>query len=142
MRLSKNRLYNFIHYSTLLLIIHGSAYFIVKTFFKIQTEYGLRPNDWQSFWQGGHVLLSPLSVFTLGLLWISHILKNFKANSDKRVSGILLTTLFIIMILTGYILQISYDEKIKVFFLYAHLIISALFTIIYTIHILSRFIKK
>lgn len=134
----KNKLYTFTHWVTYLTILHGVVYFIFKYFMKIESEYGLRPHPYQSLTQGLHILLSPLLIFAFGLLFKDHILRMYQNAVYKRKTGITLTLTMLIMIFSGYAVQVIYAESPKLVSAYIHIGISALFTFAYLIHHLLK----
>lgn len=130
--------YKFIHFTSYLTIVHGLIYWIVKEFMAIDTEYGLRPHIMQTYAQAMHILLSPLLVISFGLLWRDHILKLFKAKNKKLFSGSILTVSLMILIGSGYLIQVVYAVKLKTFFVWMHLILSALYILAYLKHHIFR----
>lgn len=129
-----NKQYVFIHFTSYLTIIHGVIYWIVKDFMGVESEYGLRPHWFQTYAQAIHILLSPLLVISFGMLWKDHILKFFKAKTKKLISGVTLTVSMIIIILSGYLIQVLYEPSLKSIAVWAHLILSALYLMAYVRH--------
>mgnify|MGYP000305835929 CR=1 FL=1 len=136
--MKKNKTYLFTHYVTYLTFIHGIGYWIYKYFLKVETEYGIRPHPLQEVWQASHVLLSPLLVFAFGLLFKGHIWKMYKNAHHKRKTGITLTLSMVIMILSGYLVQVIYQVEAKQITAYVHIAISVLFIFAYLIHHLFK----
>jgi len=132
--MNNNKLYTFSHIITYLTVIHGSIYGIYKYFLKVETEYGLRPHALQGIWQGAHIFLSPLLIFIFGMLFKDHIIKMYTSAKRKRKSGIGLVALMVIMILSGYLIQIVYAQEPKVLIAYIHIAISVFFSFIYLVH--------
>lgn len=126
--------YKFVHLASYLTIFHGVVYYVVKYFLKTETEYGIRPNDYQSIIQGAHIVLSPFLIFALGILWKSHILKFFKKKTRKLYSGTILTLSLILISFSGYLIQVIYRPTEKEISIYIHLIFSGLYIGSYIFH--------
>lgn len=127
-------LYRFVHLTSYLTIGHGILYYVIKNFMTNETQYGIRPNEYQGLIQSVHIILSPILIFALGLLWKNHILKFFRKKSIKLYSGIILTTTLITISFSGYLIQIIYNIKGKEIATYIHLIFSALYIGSYLYH--------
>lgn len=130
----KNKIYNFVHLTSYLTIIHGCLYAIIKYNLQIESEYGFRPHQYQALIQAIHIVLSPLLIFSFGLLWQDHIFPKLKKFKQKKVTGLSLVILIILMSLTGYLLQISYEEYTRQIFITLHLATSLLWTFFYVFH--------
>lgn len=131
--MTKN-LYKFIHFTSYLTIAHGVLYWVIKEFLQIQSDYGPRPHPYQTYVQAIHILLSPLLIISLGLLWQNHIVVFFKKRSKKFISGTLVTAFLIIISLSGYLVQVVYDEPGKKYVTWIHLIFSGLYLFAYLSH--------
>jgi uncharacterized membrane protein len=126
--------YKFIHFTSYLTIVHGILYWVIKEFFQVQSDYGLRPHFFQTYIQAAHILLSPLLVVSFGLLWQQHIVHFFKKKSRKLITGSLVTISLIIIILSGYLIQVIYDQPGKSIMSWVHLIFSGLYLFAYLGH--------
>jgi hypothetical protein len=129
-----NALYTLSHWSNYLLIASGVIYGVLKYTMQVESEYGLRPHEWQGFTQGLHIVISPLMVFSLGSLWWQHILKMKENSKMKRRSGLSMLYLSIPMILTGYFIQVFYQPTLKEVFIWGHVLLSIVWTLLYVIH--------
>lgn len=136
--MSKNLSYKFTHWASYLTITHGVIYFVLKYFMQVESEYGLRPHPYQSLIQGIHIVLSPLLIFAFGLLFKDHIVRMYKNAIYKRKTGITLTLTMIIMILSGYLVQVIYQQNPKMVIAYIHIAVSGVFTLAYLIHHLFK----
>lgn len=105
---------------------------------KIETEYGIRPHAYQSLIQAVHIVLSPLLIFVFGHLFKDHIIRMYKNAIYKRKTGVTLTLTMVVMIVSGYLVQVIYQAGPKMMSAYIHIGISAVFTIAYLIHHLLR----
>jgi len=131
--MTKNQ-YRFVHFTSYLTIFHGILYWLVKEFFQVETDYGLRPHSSQTYIQAAHILLSPLLVISFGLLWQNHIILYFSKKTKKLKTGITLTLSLVILILSGYLIQVIYNDLGKVVVTWVHLILSLLYLLSYLIH--------
>lgn len=126
--------YKYTHLAAYATILHGAVYGIYKYFFTIQTDYGVRPHPSQEVWQTVHILLSPLLIFAFGLLWQNHIVRMYENAIIKRKSGISLVVLMIVMIFSGYLVQVVYQKELQEYSAYLHIGVSIIFTLAYVIH--------
>ncbi len=97
--------------SNLLVSIIGLVYFIYKYFFKNETEFGLRPHEYTSTFLHLHIITVPILLICFGYLLSKHIIpKLTKGNSQRKLSGISLLVLFFLMTLSGYLLQMAFEN--------------------------------
>jgi uncharacterized membrane protein len=134
----KNKLYSFVHLTSYLTILHGFLYALIKYFLKVETEYGVRAHEYQSLTQAIHIVLSPLLIFSFGLLFKDHIYPKLVRFREKKLSGTALVVIFILMSFSGYLVQVVYQESPREFFIWIHIITSALWTLFYLIHHKSK----
>ncbi|MAZ49455.1 MAG: hypothetical protein CME65_12920 [Halobacteriovoraceae bacterium] len=126
--------YRFTHIAAYLTILHGVIYGIYKYFFQLETEYGIRPHPSQEIWQSVHILLSPLLIFAFGLLWQNHIVRMYENAIIKRKTGITLVIFMLLMIFSGYLVQVVYAVDLQKYSAYLHIAVSAVFVLAYLIH--------
>lgn len=126
--------YKFTHLAAYCTLLHGCIYGVYKYFFQIETEYGIRPHPQQEIWQTIHILLSPLLIFAFGLLWQNHIVKMYEKALMKRKSGISLVITMLVMIFSGYLVQVVYQPDWQKYSAYLHIGISLVFGFAYIIH--------
>ena len=82
-------------------------YFLVK-----QGEFGPTINPLEPWWLKVHGAFAFAALWLFGLLWGVHITRLWKAN-QRRWSGVLLTTVFALLVLTGYLLYYVADERAR-----------------------------
>jgi hypothetical protein len=98
-------------YSNLIISIIGVLYLIYKYFFIIETEYGQRPHSLTSDFLHLHIITVPLLVLLVGHMYGKHIYPKLKSQKTKRKkSGVFIMILFVVMTLSGYILQVSVES--------------------------------
>ena len=82
-------------------------YFIVK-----QGEFGPTVNPLEPWWLNLHGAFAFAAVWIFGLLWGVHIAKLWPSKR-KRWSGGILTAVFTLLILSGYLLYYVGDDRIR-----------------------------
>ena len=103
-----------IFYSTFTFcLVTGSVLFVLECFFRVQTPYGIQPHPWRALWLDLHLLSLPFMFISLGGLVFTHIIPELKRASGKakRYTGILLTILFAISVLSGQGIQIHFMPR-------------------------------
>jgi hypothetical protein len=116
-------------------VLSGIFYGVLKFFFKVDGPFGQMANPWQSDLHHIHIIVSPFVLFSVGLLWKNHIWLRISTDFRKlRKTGISLTVLFFIMVLTGYFYQSSTSENSLFIWQWTHIISSCLWTILFVFH--------
>jgi len=124
----------------LIVIITGTIYFLYKFFMVVDGEYGVRPHPFTSSLLHTHIILVPIMVFIFGVTFNSHVLPKLMGKSkSKKRSGIFLLSFFVVMTLTGYLLQVGFDLKSSTIIGYIHIGIAALWSFFFFFH--SKLIK-
>lgn len=90
------------------------------------------------FWQHAHVLLAPLLVFLLGLLWARHASPSLRVRRPRKLSGIALLLLALVMVASGYGLQVSVDETLRQAFRLLHTAAGVAWLATGALHLLGR----
>ena len=75
-------------------------------------SFGPEPHPLESWWLRLHGLAAFISLFAFGLLWGVHIRAGL-AFARRRLSGLLLLVLLIILSLSGYLLYYAGDETLR-----------------------------
>jgi uncharacterized membrane protein len=126
--------------SNLLITSVGIVYFIYKYFMVLETEYGVRPHSSTSFWLHFHIVTVPVLVLGVGYLLPIHILPKLKrGNSTRKVSGVFLISTFLVMVVSGYLLQLGLSSEFNRVTGWLHSIISGIWISIILWHIRLRF---
>jgi hypothetical protein len=117
--------------------IVGIIYFIYKFYFKVETDFGLRPHPATSFWLHFHIISVPLLIFSVGSLYKSHIYPKLKVgNAKRKISGISIFALFILMSVSGYLLEMAFESNSVIGIV--HITVSFLWIIGYLWHFRLR----
>lgn len=111
----------------------GLGLYILKYWMKVDTGYGLRPHPLQADFQHFHLFFVPWLVLAVGILIPVHIKSNIN-KLKKRKTGILLIIFFILMMLTGPLLQFSFNPLILEGLQRIHQLSSFSFLIIFLLH--------
>lgn len=90
------------------------------------------------FWQHAHVFTAPILVFLLGLLWARHTSPSLRARRPRRLSGVALLLLALVMVASGYGLQVSVEETLRQAFRWLHTIAGAAWLATAGVHLLGR----
>lgn len=102
-------------------------------------EFALVNHPWQPAMHLLHVVTVPALVFTLGLLWPTHIApKLFGRARARRRSGIGLLAMALPMIASGYAVQVSVAAEWRTAWAWVHGVTSVLFTLAFAVHIVRR----
>ena len=116
-------------------VLSGVIYGILKFFFKVQGPYGEMANPWQSDLQHIHIIVSPFVLFAIGLMWKNHIWLRITTGFKKlRKTGLMLTFLLFVMVLSGYFYQSSTNENSLKIWQWTHIISSSLWTLLFAFH--------
>ena len=128
----------FAHISSLLVGVSGVALFVFKDLVLIEGEFGPESHFLEDDVQAAHILTAPALVFACALIWQDHIWTKYKSGARaRRRTGILLGSLLVPMILSGYLLQVSYTEPWREIWRVSHLLTSLVWLVAYGVHQLS-----
>lgn len=107
-------------------------YFLVK-----QGEFGPTANPLEPWWLKLHGAFAFAAVWMFGLLWGIHIAKLWP-QIKRRWSGSLLTAVFVLLILSGYLLYYVGDDRIRPEISAVHWIVGLACPIFFVWHRLKR----
>ncbi len=77
-------------------------------------------------------------LIVFGMVLSTHISFNWQVKKNRRISGIILTTILTILILSGYLLYYLGGEEIRAFTSYLHWIGGIFCSLIFAIHFLTQ----
>ncbi len=115
----------------------GSSFFILKTWFVQQGEYGLVKHAWQYPALQIHGAMAFLMMVGFGFVLGAHMPKSWKTK-EKRKTGILLLTMPSLLILSGYLLYYVAQDTFREWLEYTHLAIGLLLPLGLTLHIATK----
>jgi hypothetical protein len=117
----------------------GFAYGWMLYFAEPADEFALVNHPWQPAMHLLHVVAVPAFVFTLGLLWPTHIAPKLASRaSARRRSGNWLVATVLPMIASGYAVQVSVAPEWRTAWAWVHGVTSVLFTSAFAVHIVRR----
>lgn len=107
-------------------------------------EYLLEPSDpfsafnhpWQPHLDTAHALLGPALAVWIGFVLGDHARPRFRSGGPKRKSGLLLSTLAVLLVLSGGFLS-AFGSPDALAYKWAHGILGSLFTLLFAGHALS-----
>lgn len=125
------------HLSTVVVSVSGIVYLWMKYFMTTDDPFALVNHPLQPSMMSVHVLAAPVLTFMLGLIVNSHARKKLASPArSNRVSGLVALSSFPVMVLSGYLLQISTNELLTKVSLGLHLVTSGAFALTYAVHLL------
>jgi hypothetical protein len=114
----------------------GFAYFWMKYFVQSDDPFAVVNHPWQGAMLTLHLLASPPLILLFGIILNSHIMRKLRApRAANRTSGLLSFGTFATMVVTGYLLQVTMDERWLQALVAVHVASGALFSGAYAIHL-------
>ena len=130
------------HLANLAVAGTGLIYAWMRYLVEPADEWAVVNHPWQPHLQHLHVLAAPLLVFVLGVIWSAHVIAKLKNGSKNRVVGIGLTTLFLPMALSGYLLQVAVSPNWRATWVGVHVVSSLLWVAAFAVHQLVALLAK
>ena len=129
----------FLHTASVLVGATGIVLFVLKDLVVVEGEFGPESHFLEDDIQAAHILTAPALIFAAALVWQDHVWARIKGGFRvRRRTGILLGSLLFPMIISGYLLQVSYEEPWRELWRLTHLGASFAWLLVYGIHQLSR----
>ena len=114
----------------------GFAYLWMKYVLRNDDPFALVNHPWQSGMLDLHVLASPAFILMFGIVFNSHIMKKLSATRlPNRRSGIVALCTFAVMVVSGYLLQVSSHEGLMRALVVLHIASGAIFSASYAMHL-------
>jgi hypothetical protein len=126
-----------LHLSTIVLTVTGAVYACMHYLMKSSDPFSVINHPLEPYMLDIHIIAAPVLVVAIGIILHSHIL--FKIENGSRAarkSGLILIPLFLIMAISGYVLQITSGSINRVFF-WIHLGSGSLWALVYAAHHLA-----
>lgn len=128
-----------LHLSFGLTVLTGIVFASMKYFLESTDEFAALNHPLQPHMLGAHVVIAPIALFILGWTFSNHMLPKYRFGDDTgRKSGNGAMWLILPMTLSGYLLQVSVDERLRQVMAIAHWVSSGLFAIVYVVHSFKR----
>jgi hypothetical protein len=122
--------------SVALMAVSGLAFAVMKYWMKSDDPFAVVNHPLQPYALDMHVLLGPLAVFAFGWTFAAHVLPALTRRAPKRATGIWTMVLIVLMVASGYLMQVSTGDATRKAFAVAHWIASGLFVIGYVAHLI------
>jgi hypothetical protein len=127
------------HWTNLLAAATGLAYAGFKYFASGKDPYSAAGSPWEPAAHSFHVILSPPLIFAVGLIWRDHVLRKLRHFRRRgRFSGLALVALFMPMVVSAYLIQVTVEETWRKAWVILHLATAALWVSSYLGHLLMR----
>ena len=98
-------------------------------------EFAVVNHPWQPDVQALHVVLAPALVFACALVWRAHVWARVRSGyPTRRRSGLTLFGLFVPMVASGYLLQVSADEAWRRVWIVLHVATSVIWIGAWIVH--------
>ena len=125
-----------LHLSTALLAVSGTGFWVMKHLMEPVDPFAVVNHPLQPWFLGMHILVAPVVLFAVGLIARDHIWKESRrpGNRNRRIGFACFTALGVSG-LSGYLLQTTGREGLRVVFLWVHLSSGAVYLVAYLIHL-------
>lgn len=125
-----------LHLSAAAVAVSGLLYGWLKYFHQRLGEFGPEPFRLQGLSQHAHVFVSPLLLFTLGMIVRGHTVPALRAGvRSGRTTGLVIAAFLAPMVLSGYGMQICVDPAWRTALAWVHGPTSLLFLVAYAGHL-------
>lgn len=124
--------------------VSGAVYFVMKEWMKPRDPYSVLGHPWQPHVLSAHVLVGPAVIFALGLIAREHIVERIVSGRPPtgRRTGLLITSLALPMVLSGYLLQVVTAPAGRRFLGLLHLVSGLLFALLFVAHLLATAARR
>ena len=114
----------------------GFAYLWMKYLLHTDDPFAVVNHPWQTAMLDMHLLASPAFALMFGIVFNSHVMKKLRATRlPNRRSGYVSLGTFAAMIVSGYLLQVSWSEWWLQALVVLHVVSGAIFTAAYGAHL-------
>ena len=128
-----------LHVSVAITALTGAVFAGMKYFMTGADEFAVVNHPLQPYMLSTHVVVAPLALFIFGWTFSNHMLPKTRFGDDTgRKSGTSAMWLIVPMALSGYLLQVSVEERLRQAMAVAPWVSSGLFVAVYVVHLLKR----
>ena len=117
--------------------VTGVLWLLLHHFFMQSGEFGMAPNPVEPWSLRVHAAFAFGTIWLLGLLSAVHIQKGWNSRR-KRYSGVALVSIFVVLILSGYLLYYVGEERTRALLSAIHWLIGIVAPLAYVAHRLVR----
>lgn len=115
----------------------GLTFFVLKTWFLQEGEYGLVKHAWQFPALQVHGAMAFLMMIGFGFVLGAHVPRSWKTKKKRR-TGILLVAMPSLLVISGYLLYYIAEDTFREWLEYIHLAIGFLLPFILLLHIAMK----
>jgi hypothetical protein len=123
--------------SVALMTLSGVVFAAMKYWMTSDDPFAVVNHPWQPHVLAAHVLLGPLAVFAFGWIFAGHVLPALAIKARKGATGVALIVLIVLLVASGYLIQVSTGDATRQAFAVAHWISSGLFVAAYVVHLMG-----
>jgi hypothetical protein len=102
--------------------VSGSLWLLLHYFFVRQTDFGLTHNPLEHWSLVAHGALAFATLWLLGFLWGTHIVKRWRLRRHRKTGGVLFVVMGV-LVLTGYLLYYVSGDQTRDVTAYVHWIL-------------------
>ena len=116
--------------------LSGVAYFWMKYLMTTDDPFALVNHPWEPAMLSIHVVSAPFVVVLFGMVLRSHTLRKLlQASPVNRRSGLTAAGGFLVMTLSGYLIQVATSPALIAIAIWTHVATSVLFVVAYGLHL-------
>ena len=116
-------------------LITGLVYWWMKEMLTPAQPWDAVNHPLQPWLLKAHIIIAPLQVFAVGLITSRHIWRHFRMGVKKgRKSGILAAGTFIVLVVSGYLLQVVTGELLLRVLAWSHLVLGIVYSVGVAVH--------
>ncbi len=121
--------------STILVGVTGLVYAWMKYLVVSEEPFAVVHHPWQPFVLKAHILTAPLLIFAVGVVFLRHVLRQWRSREPEgRRSGLLVFFFFTAMVLSGYLIQTATGEGWLQALVVAHLATGIAYLAVVSVH--------
>jgi hypothetical protein len=124
--------------SSSMLFVTGLILFGMIYIFQTFDEFGVVVNPAQPAMQVIHLVFAPLFVFAVGAIFHTHILSGLRKNGTGMRSGLVMSVLLFVMILSGYAVQLVSSSQLRTALSLMHTVSGVLWAGFLVAHVLGE----
>ena len=122
---------------TLAIAVTGYAYIWMKYALRSDDPFAVVNHPWQGATLDLHLMVAPVLILIFGIVFSSHVRKKLSTpRLPNRKSGLWSLGTFAVMVLSGYLLQVSSNEAWLQAMVVLHIASGAVFSVTYAAHLI------